>query len=426
MSHFAFVAPAFPSHFRALQSVVRRLLDDGHRVTFFHQADAAALLDDPRIGFEPLGDDSHPPGALAQSLKRAASPGGPLGLRRVIADVAATTDMLCRHLPAAVERAGVDVLVCDQMEAAGGLVAEALGLPFVSVACALPVNREAGLPLPVMPWAYARDPRAQHIADASTGVYDRLMAPHGRVIARHAKAFGLPARSGLHDCLSPYAQISQTVPAFEFPRSALPACFHQVGPLRDEAPDPALELPLAGDRPVVFASLGTLQGQRLPVFRRIVRACRRLDVQLVLAHCGGLSPVQARSLAERGRVHVVDFAPQRAMLARAAAVVSHAGLNTVLDACVAGTPILAMPIAFDQPGVAARVVHAGAGLKASVHLASPWRIARDLRRLLAEPHFAQRAGHIGAAVRDAGGAARASAILQQVARTGRPVLADAA
>ncbi|UNK42854.1 hypothetical protein MNO14_01725 [Luteimonas sp. S4-F44] len=426
MTHFAFVAPPFPSHMRALQTVAQALIDRGHQATFFHLPEAAGWLSDPRIGFRAVGAADQPAGALAAMLRRAARPGGPLGLRRVIQDVAESTDLLCRTLPDAFARAGIDAVVCDQMEAAGGLVAEARGLPYVSVACALPVNREPGVPLPVMPWAYADDARTRQLCEASSRVYDRLMAPHCQVIARHAAAFGLPPRQALHDCLSPYAQLSQTVARLEFPRRALPAHFHHVGPLRDATPDPPLTLDLAADRPLVFASLGTLQGQRLAIFRRIVRACRRLDAHLVLAHCGGLSPAQARSLQVPGEVEVVDFVPQRAMLARADAVISHAGLNTVLDACVAGTPILALPIAFDQPGVAARVVHAGAGLKASAHLAGASRLQRLLTRLLTEPDFRQRAQALGVAAQAAGGSARAARIVEAVATTARPVLAEAA
>lgn len=425
MSHFAFVAPAFPSHMRALQSAARALIARGHKATFFHQADAAAFLDDPAIGFRALGARSHPPGSLAAVLQRAARPGSPRGLQRVIQDVASATDMLCRALPDAFKRAGIDAVVCDQMEAAGGLVAEALELPFVSVACALPVNREPGVPLPVMPWRYADDARAQQLYAGSSQVYDRLMAPHARVITHHAAVFGLPARTALHECLSPYAQISQTVAGFEFPRHALPPHFHHVGPLRERAPDPPLDMPLSPDRPVVFASLGTLQGQRLSIFRRIARACRRLDVQLVIAHCGGLGAAQAKLLEVPDAVWVINFAPQRAMLARADAVVSHCGLNTVLDACVAGTPILALPIAFDQPGVAARVVHAGIGLKASAQWATSGQIQRRLLQLLGDPQFSSRAEALGASVADAGGTPRAADIIESVASTAQPVLASA-
>ena len=46
-----------------------------------------------------------------------------------------------------------------------------------------------------------------------------------------------------------------------------------------------------------------------------------------------------------------DFVPQRAVLARSALLVGHAGFNTVLDALSHGVPIVAMPLAFEQPAI---------------------------------------------------------------------------
>ncbi|MFB8829302.1 glycosyltransferase [Azotobacter sp. CWF10] len=251
------------------------------------------------------------------------------------------------------------------MEATGGLLAEYLGLPWVSVACALPVNCEPRLPLPVMPWSYAVSPFGEHLNRSSSRVYDYLMRPHGRIIARHAEAFGLPPRDSLHQCLSPFAQISQTLAGFDLPRQEAPAHFHPVGPLRSPNQGAALlELPVDPGRPFVFASLGTLQDGHFGLFRRIAAACRDLDLQLLLAHCGRLDPGQVRTLHAAGATWVTDFALQCAALAQADVTIIHAGLNTVLDALVAGTPMLALPIAFEQPAIAARVVHAGAGLRA--------------------------------------------------------------
>ncbi|WP_229507732.1 hypothetical protein [Massilia sp. Dwa41.01b] len=120
------------------------LVARGHRVTFLHQLDAAAYLEDMPPGalqFHALGADTHPAGSLAGNLRRAASPGGPLGLRRVIQDLARTTDMLCKELPAAIAALGIDALLVDQMEAAGGLVAEGLGLPAVRVGGLCPAGQ---------------------------------------------------------------------------------------------------------------------------------------------------------------------------------------------------------------------------------------------------------------------------------------------
>ncbi len=421
MSHFAVIAPPFTSHFRALEALAGRLIARGHRVTFVHQQDAGALLRDPRVGFASVGAVSHPAGSLRHTVALAARPGGVNGLRRVILDLARTTDMLCREAPAVLRELGVDALLADQMEAAGGLLAEHLKLPYVSVACALPVNREPRLPLPVMPWGYAVSPHGENLNRGSSQVYDLLMRPHARVIAGHAARFGLAPRQALHECLSPYAQVSQTTAAFDFPRQQAPAQFHAVGPLRgmeDEAP---LQIPLSSRRPFVFASLGTLQGGRFGLFQRIARACAKQDVQLLLAHCGGLNTVQERVLEGLGATWVTDFAPQRAAIARADVVITHAGLNTVMDALAAGVPMLAVPIAFDQPGVAARVLHAGAGLRLFPQLASRAGIGRALRQLLDEPRFAANAARVGASLAQAGGVERAADIVETVARSGQPV-----
>jgi zeaxanthin glucosyltransferase len=285
-------------------------------------------------------------------------------------------------------------LLCDQMEAAGGLVAEGLGLPYVSVACALPLNREAQLPLAVMPFAYATDERSQQIFEGSRKVYDWLMRPLGKVLREASRRLAIEPRTGLHECLSPYAQISQTIPGFDFPRQHPPANFHAVGPLRMPPSDQVGEWPIDP---------------------------AQLDAQLLVAHCGGLDTRQEKRLINAGATWVTDFAPQQWALQNADAVVTHGGLNTVMDAIVARTPMLVMPIAFDQPGVAARVTHAGIGLQLRRGAGAGQIGDRlvQLRGLSAEP-FERLASELA----QAGGTARAADIIEAVVRTGQPVLAE--
>jgi len=420
MAHFGVVAPAFLSHFTTLGALAGALAERGHRVTFLHRPDAAAYVRDPRLGFHAVGADTHPAGSLAASLRLAANPGSPLGLLRVIRDMAQSTTMLCETLPGAIDTLGIDAILADQMEAAGGMVAEALGLPFVSLACALPVNREPGVPLPVMPFGYGTDERSLKMVEGSTRVYDWMMGPHRKAVEAQSRRLGIPVRGMLHECLSPLAQVSQTVAEFEFPRTRLPAHFHHVGPLRPLhrngatiagtaiSPLPAI----AADRPFVFASLGTMQGGRVELFKRIAQACRQADVQLLLAHCGALNARQEAQLQRAGADWVVPFAPQLAALERADAVISHAGWNTIMDAIAAQTPMLALPIAFDHPGGAARVRHAGIGIQASARFTGAGTLAKHLRRLLAEPTFKQRLAPLSASVARAGGTARAADIVE--------------
>lgn len=412
--HFAFVAPPFVSHVKALESLAVGLMARGHHATWFHLPDVRRALRHAGVDFSAVGAASHAPGDVESMVTRAARPGGPFGLRRVILDVAAMTDMLCSELPAAFKACGIEAVVADQMEAAGGLVAKALALPFVSVACAVPVNREPRLPLPVMPWGYANDERGLRLNAGSARVYDWLMGPHRRVIERHAKNFGLaPHHHRLEDCLSPHLQLSQLIQDIDFPRAASASDLHHVGPLRDAGRFEALSIPgLDASRPFAFASLGTLQGGRLGLFMRIVKACRAVGIQVLVAHCDRLHADQEILLRQAGAQAVVGFAPQATAIAAAAVVITHGGLNTVMDAVAHGKPQLVLPIAFDQPGMAARVVHAGCGLALPHRTASAAKIGERLRRLLGEPAFRDQARRLSSRVQAAGGVRQAADLIE--------------
>jgi len=422
MSHYAVIAPPFYSHVQALQHLSQALIARGHQITFLQQTDVGALLTDSRIGFYPLGLMSHPAGSLAHTLKLAAHPLGP-SMLRLINEMARSTDMLCQTLPAALNTLAVDGVIVDQMEPAGALAAEALNLPYVSVACALPLNREADFPLAVMPFDYGTSDQARERYRASEKIYDWLMRRHDRVIARNADAMGLAPREKLHHCFSPLAQISQLIPDFDFPRHGLPDYFHAVGPLRaaDRPGGTSPDYFPHGDRPRIFASLGTLQGHRYGLFKTIVRACQEADAQLLLAHCGRLSPFQAEKLGQASHVQVVDFANQAAALSQADLAITHGGMNTVLDAINHLTPLLTIPLAFDQPGVAARVVYHNVGRRAS-RFTTTHSMARQLQTLLTDERYRQQMLHLRTALRLAGGTPLAADIVEQAMMTRKPVV----
>jgi zeaxanthin glucosyltransferase len=196
------------------------------------------------------------------------------------------------------------------------------------------------------------------------------------------------------------------VASLDFPRAELPAHFHYLGPFRAEPPG-AFDLSEDG-RPLAFCSLGTLQGARLNIFRRAAAACDALGLRLVVAHGGGLSERDARNLP--GQPLVFDFVPQRAVLARCSVAISHCGFNTVLDALSAGVPILALPLAFEQPATAARLAWAGAGLVLP-SWAGETRVLRALAELIDDPGFARAAGRIRADIELAGGAKEAARLI---------------
>ncbi|MEH6719763.1 MAG: glycosyltransferase [Aurantimonas endophytica] len=407
MSHVVLICPPFHSHLRVFEALGGELLRRGHRVTFLLNAGAS-----PSAGPAGLMRRETSPRTdrdLDALLARAARPTGPLGILRTVADAAELTDELCRDGPAILREIGADAIVGDAMEPAAGLLAAHLGMPHVSVSAALPVHDDPAVPLPYLSWPY--DPSEKGLKRNRGGqrVARLLLTRQRRTIARWAEAFGLPPHDGLADCLSRTAQISQLVPSFDFPRQ--PASHrHMVGPLRTARPVEIANDDAGGSRPLVFASLGTLQGHRDSIFRAVAQACRELGVRCVIAHCGGLSP------SEAGRIEadlVTDFVPQEKILRSASVCVTHAGMNTVLDSLAAGVPMLAVPIAFDQPGIAARIVHHGVGERLSRVLVSPGRVKASLARLLAEASFRDKASAIGRDIAASGGVALAADIVEE-------------
>ncbi len=257
------------------------------------------------------------------------------------------------------------------MEPAGYLLAKALGLPFVGLACAVPVDPAPGVPLPFLDWPYEPEAHGKH---RRTGkIANALSRKQNQVIANWAERFGIGPLASLSDCLGP-VQIAQMVPALDFPRPQ-PLPFEPVGPLRrpDETADtrrfPSRCRP---DKPLVFASMGTLLGGDMKVWRSLAAACRKAGAALVLAHGGRLSAAEVAGLDVH---HAADFLPYRAVMSHAALVITHGGSNTVLDALSCGVPLLIRPVGFDQPGNLARVRHHRLGEKLA-SLAAPGRDCR--------------------------------------------------
>ncbi len=413
MSHFGFLCPPYLGHLNPMAALATELRRRGHRTSFLALADVRKTVEGSGAGLIPLGEATFPAGIFTRLRAHMAAPRG-LGVFRIISDVARMTGMLCSEAPAAIERAGIDGLVVDQLEPAGGLIAAHLGLPFISVANALPIDREPALPPPFTDWRYDPSPWGLRRNAGGYQVADLMMMGLDRVIGTWARAWRLPHRR-MSDCVSAEAEITQLVPGFDFPRHSPPAALRYCGPLRDAEARSDIG-PLLGDgsRPLVFASLGTLQGGRLDLFMRIAQACAALDLHLVIAHGGGLTPNQIRALP--GSPVVRHFVPQRALLRHAALAVTNGGLNTVLDALAAGVPLVVVPIAFEQGAIGARLEACGAGIMLPLRKARAARLGDAMRRILREPSLGAAAERLSGEIGRAGGAAAAADLTESMVR----------
>src|SRR5215470_1139565 len=143
-----------PGHYYPLTALGRRLRSRGHEVVYFQVADLERPIRAAGLQFRQIGRDDFPPGSLRARDEEVGKLKGLAALRCALRGIERKALMLFRDAPAAIRDEGVDCLLVDQIEMAGGTVADHLGLPFVSVAAALPVNLDASAPCVTLPWSH--------------------------------------------------------------------------------------------------------------------------------------------------------------------------------------------------------------------------------------------------------------------------------
>jgi MGT family glycosyltransferase len=157
--------------------------------------------------------------------------------------------------------------------------------------------------------------------------------------------------------------------------------------------------------------MGTLQNGIIETFRAIAASARKLKhLQFVLAVGNQITPEQIGETASN--VLTVSYAPQIELLKRSSLCITHAGLNTVLEALASGVPLLAIPITNDQPGVAARIAHKKVGLVISQEGLSSSDLAALITQAVEDSTFRANAGRIGESISRTDGLAMAAGLIE--------------
>ncbi len=275
-----------------------------------------------------------------------------------------------------------DVLVADPMAYAAPIVAARERLPWAGVSTSLNA---------VVPGSWTSEliettaalPRAELFADHGV---------HG-------------ARFRVSDCLSDHLNVAFTTRELvgEAPGVLLAGASLPLAARGDEG----AALDLAGDRPLVFMSLGSQIYHQPRFFEVVAAASHGQPWQLVLAMgelCG--------KLALPPGVRAVAYAPQLALLPRARAMITHGGANSVMEALAHGVPLLVSAICNDQPHNARFVAAAGAGFSLDLGVAGAAAVRDRIAALCADGPEREAARRIALSYRSAGGpAAVADAVL---------------
>jgi zeaxanthin glucosyltransferase len=247
--------------------------------------------------------------------------------------------------------------------AAPELVPMHLRLPYVQIWNVLHFDFSGSTPLALYSWPHETSPEA--LARNVTGlqIVREIGGPMIPIAQSHAERNGLEIDwSNPAATVSKLAVITQTPKEFDFPIAHLPPQFHYAGPFHDNEGREPVPFPaeMLTGKPLIYGSMGTLVNGLNNVYGTILDAVSEFpEMQVVLSvgrnfNLGDLGPIPPNTI-------VVRIAPQIELLKRAALCITDAGLNTALEALAQGVPMVAIPIGYDQPGVAARIAYHGVG-----------------------------------------------------------------
>lgn len=407
-------------HINPLSALARRLQQRGHTVVIFGIADVEARVKAAGIEFCLIGQSDFPPGTLLKLDQRLSELRGLESFRFTLERIKNTVRMVLRDGPEAARRSNVEAFLIDEADF-GGNVADYLGLPFVSVAIIPPMVWDNRLPPYCFGWPAGQGWPSRLRNEIAMRFLSRVAAPIFSVVNQQRTAWGIKPLQQWDEALSPLAQVAQLPAALEFEiemRNRHPL-LHYTGPFVDAEQRPKIDFEwnrLDG-RPLVYASLGTLQNGSEEVFRIIAEGCAGLPVQLIISLGGGIDRERLGVLS--GDPIVVKYAPQLELVKRSAAVITHAGINTALESLSEGVPLVCIPLGNDQPGVASRVAARGAGVVVPPLRLTAKRLRSALRAVLEDESYRAAARKLQASIQQIDGLGQAADIVEDALKIGQ-------
>lgn len=417
MTHLGLLCPAETGHLNTMLPLGQEMQRRGYKVTFFGILDAQAKVLAAGLEFRSIGEAEFPLGSSDLLFDQLGKLSGLKAVKYTLDWIESSTRLFLKEGPDILRSAKIDALLVDQITSEGNLLAELLDIPFVTVCSALPFNQEPTIPPLFTTWTY----NPAWWAVLRNQIIYQLFSPFTQSIRKlrssYRQAWQLPPEVSSDSLL---AIVTQQPAEFEYPRQKLPKHFHFTGPYHNQTSRKPVDFPWdqLNGKPLIYASMGTLQNQLSDVFVAIASACVDLDAQLVIS-LGGASLESLPPLA--GSPIVVSYAPQLALLERASVAITHAGMNTALECLTYGVPMVAIPITNDQPGVAARIAWIGAGELVPLKKLTTARLESALKLVLTQPSYRQNALRLKQSIAQSGGVKRAGDIIELAISTKQPV-----
>ena len=411
-----FVSLPVSGHLNPMTALARKMQARGNEVVFIGFPDAEAAIRAANLRFVPFCESEYPMGSIGKALGGVAKLHGLDVVRHSCREVIpGQLQAALEHLPEKIAETGVEALVLDTIFFFLELVPMRLGMPYVHICAAHHLDFSGATPACLFSWPHETTSEAIDRNIEGLKICGEILAPLAAVAKPYAEKAGLhidwndPAATA-----SKLATITQSPREFDFPNPNWPPEFHYAGPFHDD--EGRQEIPFPWEKltskPLVYASLGTIVNGLDHVYRIILEAVGKFpEIQTVLSVGKNINPDVLDPIPPNAIV--VSAAPQIELLKRATLCITHAGLNTTLESLAQGVPMVAIPIGYDQPGVAARIAYHGVGEFVEVGDLTVDRLLELIQRVATNQDYRVRARYFRDVIAKTRGLEVAAEIIEQ-------------
>lgn len=388
--HFAFVSIPAHGHVNPTLPLVAELVGRGHRVTYFTSAEFEERIRRAGAAFQASG------GNWLASLP-AMAPGQRAQAHLMLPIMNRIFEDLRSSFPALVDRLKQDPpdAVCfDAMTLSGTMAAEKIGAPAIALMPTYATNEHFSLRT-LMP-------------DPPPGAADemaKVAMAMGRLVAEFASEQGVRTPRMFDGPPAPF-NIVFLPREFQPMGETFDDRFRFVGPSvggRDDDGDWARQ----GTGPLLFISLGTTPLNNQPeFFRMCLEAFGGSDWDVAMAVGDQIGPGEFGTVAPNVRIR--PFFPQLQVLRETAVFITHAGMNSTMEALYFAVPMLAVPQQPEQAATARRLEELGLGRHLAAEDVAPEALRAGADALHADADVRRNVAAMSAVVRGAGGAAAAA------------------
>jgi len=307
---FTFVGGS--GHFIPLVPIVETAIQRGHEITVVCPARMQAVVESAGFPVMPLGSSAvkkpERTELLPMDVKREEN-----DLREKFARLGAPKR--AEEMIPVCKAWKPDILVCDETDFGSMIVAEALGILYVTV---------------------------QVIASGAFIRPDVVADPLNQARAN----YDLPPDPNL-DMLSRYLYISPMPPSFRHPSYPAPETAHYIKPFPPQPPSLMMFEGFDYDNPIVYFTLGTVFNMESGnLFSRVLDGLKQLPINVVVTVGRHIDPAEFGEQPDS--IHIAQYIPQLDLLPHVDLVVSHGGSGSVIATLAHGLPMVLIPMGADQ------------------------------------------------------------------------------